>query len=461
MKLRKSLLMKYLGVLGIYVLLAPILNFILILGIVMYEAINISDQTEGAHLPRYTYHAVEEDWHQSAHEMADLTEEERIEALRQLKKRYPESTVFWVNDKGDVRLKLPEDAAIPDQWTTTAAVQFMKESVNADPFTVVALIGEGDHEGFMAIQIPRSEFTVPAGASFPAVLTPIVYIMIVVGMNIGLFIFLSWLYFARIRRRLTTLRTAMKDAKQTGEFPTVPVRQADEIADLERSFNEMAWQLKESHKREQEEEQLRRELIANLSHDLRTPLTVIRGHAYSLGQEDLSQKGKRSLEAIDAKIRYLGELIDNLLSFTLLTAGKYPYNPEKMDVVRLLRIIVASWYPVLEKEGFEIDVQLPEQPVYWEVDEQWFHRIWDNVFQNVLRYAREGRFVAVSIEKSSARTCLILEDRGPGMDATNVSKGAGIGLSIVSLMAEEMNMQWYITSSEKGTRCSLCKEDLC
>src|SRR5690606_2254158 len=147
------------------------------------------------------------------------------------------------------------------------------ESVNADPFTVVALIGEGDHEGFMAIQIPRSEFTVPAGASFPAVLTPIVYIMIVVGMNIGLFIFLSWLYFARIRRRLTTLRTAMKDAKQTGEFPTVPVRQADEIADLERSFNEMAWQLKESHKREQEEEQLRRELIANLSHDLRTPLT--------------------------------------------------------------------------------------------------------------------------------------------------------------------------------------------
>lgn len=458
MKLRKSLLVRYLGVLILYMILAPLLNIILFIGYDVYTVVN--DRLEGHRehrRPQYTYRSVEEAWHQAAREIADLPDEAKAARLRQMKDAYPEATLFWVDAAGDTRLTLPQDADVPDKWTAAMAVEFMKVSVNADPFTIVALLGEDGSGGFMTIQLPQSVFKSPAVTGAGSLLTSVMAFMAYVGLNIGLFVFLSWLYFARIRKRLTTLRHAMKKAEATGDFMTVPVRKDDEIADLERSYNEMARQLRESQKREQEEEQLRRELIANLSHDLRTPLTVIRGHAYTLGQEGLSRKGKRSLAVIDDKIRRLGELIDNLLSFSLLTAGKYPYTPKEMDVVRLVRVIAASWYPVLEAEGFEIHVELPERPVIWEVDEQWFHRIWDNLFQNVLRHAREGKYVAVKLETGGGRTCFVLEDRGPGMKAKSRAKGAGIGLSIVSLMAEAMDLKWHISSSGKGARATLCK----
>lgn len=452
-KWRKSLLAQYLVVVVIFIGLVPLLNSAIIWGYRQFLDI------EHGITPKYEYREVEETWHEAAKKMAGDSDAVREEKLKRLKEKYPEATVFWVDGEGVTRLKLPRDADVPDEWTAPMAVAFMKSSVLADPFTVVALLGEDEQDGFMTIQIPRSLFSAPAEQNMYSMLTPFVAFFVIVGLNVGLFVFLSWLFFSRIRRRLTTLQQAMREAEVTGDFVTVPVRKDDEIADLERSFNRMAEQLKESREREQAEEQLRRELIANLSHDLRTPLTVIRGHAYSLAQEDLSEKGTRSLAVIDDKIRYLGELIDNLLSFSLLTAGKYPYRPERLDVVRLLRAITASWYPLLERESFDVEVKLPELEIFWEVDKQWFQRIWDNLFQNALRYAKEGKYVGVSVQVGNERTCLTLEDRGPGLENTRTaSKGAGIGLSIVSLMAETMDLKWHIESSEQGTRCFLCKD---
>lgn len=453
MKFRRSLLVQYLGVLGLFILLAPILNLLIVFVYVIYIPLDFSPQYE----PKYTFHEVKETWHQAAENMTPLSDEKKADKLTQLKTKYPESTMFWVDRAGGTRLKLPQSADVPDAWTAPMVVQFMKESVDADPYTVVALLGEKRDDGFIVLQLPRSEFTVPIDP-VSTFLTPTVTFFVVVGLNIGLFIFMSWLYFYRIRKRLTMLQSVMQGVEETGNFEMVPVRKDDEVADLERSFNQMSQQLMESREREQAEEQLRRELIANLSHDLRTPLTVIRGHAYSLGQESLSEKGAQSLAVIDDKIRYLGQLIENLLSFSLLTAGKYPYQPEQVDVVRELRTITASWYPVLENEGFEVDVRLSEQTIYWQLDKQWFQRIWDNLFQNVLRYAKEGRYVGISVENNADRTCLVLQDRGPGIGKQATSKGAGIGLSIVALMAKEMNLKWYVRSSETGTTCFICQD---
>src|SRR5690606_31635953 len=149
---------------------------------------------------------------------------------------------------------------------------------------------------------------------------------------------------------------------------------------LGQAFNHMIDDLESSRKREQEEEALRKQLIANISHDLRTPLTTIRGHAYTLQKENLSTKGKESLLLIENKVDMLSMLLDNLLSFSLLSAGKYPIERSKTDVTRVLRTSVASWYPIFEKEGFEVNIQLLEKAAYWDIDPHWFTSILDNLF---------------------------------------------------------------------------------
>lgn len=446
MKFRYSLLVKYLGIVGLYFVLVPIA--LLLVNVAYYP----QDEWQAA---KYTTDEIEEQWHATAKKMPSLSSKQKIQLLTKLKRQYPEATLFWVDARGKTRFQLPEDASVRKTWNTSATVEFMKKSYDADPFTVVALLGEKGADGFMTIQMPRTYTEVKYDRDTNFSFAWLFFFNI--GVVIGLFLFLSWLFFFRLRRRLLKLQAAMRTAEQTGVFTTVAVSGKDEIAELEYSFNRMAVELEESKVREQQEEQLRRELIANLSHDLRTPLTVLRGHAYALKQEQLSEEGKHSLVVIDDKIDYLGQLIDNLLSLSLLTAGKFPYHPQPTDVIALLRKIVASWYPILEEDGFEVDVQLPDESLTWEVDPQWFERIWNNLLQNVVRYAQKGKYVGISLLANERETCLLLEDRGPGIKRGSASKGAGIGLSIVTLMTREMAIDWHIESSETGTRCFLCK----
>ena len=87
------------------------------------------------------------------------------------------------------------------------------------------------------------------------------------------------------------------------------------------SFNWMIQQLEVGRKRAYEEELIRHRLIANLSHDLRTPLTILRGHVTRLNHESLSLEGQNSLTEINHTITRVGDLMDDLLTYTLLTSG--------------------------------------------------------------------------------------------------------------------------------------------
>lgn len=226
---------------------------------------------------------------------------------------------------------------------------------------------------------------------------------------------------------------------------------ADEIGRLEEAFNYMVAELSVSRRREAEEEGLRKQLVANLSHDLRTPLTVIRSHLHVLGKEALSQRGQESVALMDERMESLSGLIDNLLSYNLLTSGRLTFKAERKDVLRIVRESAAAWYPLWEKEGFEVDIELESEPLYRVIDEVWFRRILDNLFQNIVRHARSGHYVGVHTDIRDGSPVVIISDKGKGMGGTSESAGAGLGLSIVSLLLQQMELAWKTDSSPQGT----------
>lgn len=281
--------------------------------------------------------------------------------------------------------------------------------------------------------------------------------LLLFGFIMVAFVAISWLFFLRLRKRLTHLQEVMSCSANNNSFPkpiSVRTDRMDEIEQLGSSFNWMIQQLEASRKREYEEELLRHRLIANISHDLRTPLTILRGHVTRLHKASISFEGQHALTEINDTITRVGDLMDDLLSYTLLTSGKHPYRPTSTDIGRLVRASVATWYPVFEENEFQLDVDLPtEETFYWEGDPSWMTRVIDNLFQNILRHAAGGKYANIVVDVGKER--IIIADRGPGMDNSSYEGGAGIGLSTSIYMLKQMKLRADFTSNEHGTSVAI------
>ncbi|MGG3528247.1 ATP-binding protein [Bacillus pseudomycoides] len=92
------------------------------------------------------------------------------------------------------------------------------------------------------------------------------------------------------------------------------------------------------------------------------------------------------------------------------------------------------------------------------MDVNWFQRIMDNIIQNVIRHAADGKFIGIHINIKNNKEVISIVDHGPGIQNGDPSnKGAEIGLSTISLMAKEMHLSWNITSDQYGTTFSITK----
>ncbi|WP_249871979.1 sensor histidine kinase [Oceanobacillus saliphilus] len=393
--------------------------------------------------------AIEGKWHEEANDLQHISEEQIIQHFAKWKKSYPEASMFWVDENGVLAEQMDVKEELPYDWTPSFTAKFIKERYGGDPFTVIAFIGKDETNGFIVLEITRKSFQPPLQTVYDQYGTILLIGMILI---ILLFITVSFLFFRSIRKRLLQLQEAMAIRDVDGLPIQIDVKKMDEIGQLEKTFNEMVLELRESKQREQEEEQLRRELIANLSHDLRTPLTKLRAQTYSLGRETLTQQGKQAVKALETSIVDTDRLIDNLMSYTLLMASKYKLDRKEIDVVRYVRESLASWYHLFEKEEFDIEVELhPFKNNKWKIDPIWLGRIIDNLLQNVLRHAKNGKYIGVKTESTDEYDAFVFIDRGKGMKNESIERGVGIGLSIVDMMVKGMKLDWDIESSEKGT----------
>lgn len=396
---------------------------------------------------------VEEKWLVEAKNIKNVTEETIAQHFKNWKDQYPKSSMFWVSEDGTLLTTLNVTEQLPLKWTPAFTTKFIKEHYGEDPFTVIAFLGQDESNGFIVFEIPREVFNPPLKNVYEQYGNLLIIGVFVI---ILFFIAISFLFFRGIRKRLLHLQEAMEIRDVDGLPIATKVKKKDEIGQLEQSFNRMVCELRESKNREQKEEQLRRELIANLSHDLRTPLTKIRAQSYSVSKEVISESGKQAIKAMETSIVNIDALIENLMSYTLLTASKYKFEAKEINVIRFVREQMTTWYPVFEKEGFEINIELqPFEKNEWQIDPIWLGRIFDNLFQNILRHASSGKYIGVETESTERYDAFIIKDHGNGMKNESNAKGAGIGLSIVDIMVKGMDLDWAIESSESGTQIKI------
>ena len=221
----------------------------------------------------------------------------------------------------------------------------------------------------------------------------------------------------------------------------------DELAELARTLNGMAAELEQARG-------LERAFLLSVSHDLRTPLTSIRGYAEALtdGTIPATDEQRRAATVIAAESRRLARLVDDLLDLARLDARQFSLHPRAVDAATVVATAVDAFRPAAGDLGIDLTVDTPES-VPTTVDADRLAQIVGNLVENALKYARREIVVTVTHVEPDAFELRVVDD-GPGIadaDADRVfdrlfvsrerpgrSVGTGLGLAIVHELAAAM-----------------------
>ena len=199
-------------------------------------------------------------------------------------------------------------------------------------------------------------------------------------------------------------------------------------------------------------ERLRTELITNVSHDIKTPLTSIVNYVDLLAREEpANEKTKEYVEVLQRQSARLKKLTDDLVEASKASTGNLPVNAEKLELGVLLDQTTGEYGERLSQKNLDLRVAKPEEPVYVQADPRHLWRILDNLMNNILKYAqpgtrvylnleREGRKAALSFRNISAQPLNIrpeeLTERFVRGDSARSTEGSGLGLAIAASLAK-------------------------
>lgn len=233
------------------------------------------------------------------------------------------------------------------------------------------------------------------------------------------------------------------------------------LAELAGNINKLKHGVKISKKEQAKSERLKTELITNVSHDLRTPLTSIITYTELLKSKELGEEERSAyIEIIDRKSKRLKVLIDDLFEASKMASGNIDLVLEKVDINQLLKQALAEYDEWVSQSTLQFRVSIPENPVYVYVDGQKFWRVFDNLIGNILKYTLENTRVYLSIEYIGDKVLVTFKnvskyelaensdelfERFKRGDTSRHTEGSGLGLaiakSIIDLHEGNMNIE--------------------
>ena len=271
---------------------------------------------------------------------------------------------------------------------------------------------------------------------------------------------------------LKELEKAANEIKQGNLDYNIKINSKDEIAQLSQTFEEMRLRLKESLELQQQYEENRRELISNISHDLKTPITSIKGYVEGIkdGVADTPEKMDKYVTTIYTKAIYMDNLINDLFLFSKLDLNKENFKYQKVDMVSYIKDCVDEISFDIDTSEVELASILPEKLIYAEIDVQQIKRTIMNIVGNSIKYKKDEKLkVDIILSESKDYITVEIKDNGKGIPVeslayiferfyrSDVSRGTtvggtGLGLAIAKKIIEEHKGKiWAESELGEGT----------
>lgn len=258
---------------------------------------------------------------------------------------------------------------------------------------------------------------------------------------------------------LDELANAARDIGAQNLSRRVNMQGTDEIADVARAFNEMASRLEQA-------ETLRRNLLADVAHELRTPVTVLQGNLRAI-LDDVYPLEKEEVARLYEQTLHLTRLIDDLRELAQAEAHQLPLNLSAVDVAKLVKETAVTFRPICESEGIMLRAELLGALPVIQADHARLRQSLNNLLENAIRHTPAGGVVTMQAEQLPGELQLRVVDTGEGIPVEHLEHvfdrfyrvdaarsremgGSGLGLAIVQAITEAHGGRVTVESAGKG-----------
>ncbi len=315
------------------------------------------------------------------------------------------------------------------------------------------LVGKTTANGEYVVLVSASLSQVVDAALVLQSLAPSVGIIVLI-----LALFAAWQFSRWFTTPISNL-TKASHVMANGDYSVqVSTQRTDEFGELSDEFNKMAREVRRSA-------QLQTELLANVSHDLRTPLTLIRGYAETLRDITGAKPEKRNdqLNIIIDETDRLTLLVNSILELSKVSAGVEKYQPMPIELAPFCEAIAARYHGICLQNGWQLQLDLPSEPIVIVADAAMLERALDNLLGNAMHHIGADNTFVLRAYPTDVHSCRIeVEDHGEGISPeeqealferyyrSRTSKGrqgTGLGLSIARAIFQQHGFRFGVEST--------------
>ncbi len=289
---------------------------------------------------------------------------------------------------------------------------------------------------------------------------------------LGIIVF-SVLFLLLQKRSLEYIRKlyeAMQNISEGDLNTEVEVIGDDEFSSMAASLNQMTQDIRSLMDKERESERTKNELITNIAHDLRTPLTSIIGYLELLSVDNSlpPEMEKKYIDIAYTKAKRLEKLIEELFGFTKLNCGKISMKVGQVDIIKLLSQLLEEFYPSFMEKNLVYELRSNVSVKVITADGNLLARLFDNLINNAIKYGADGKRIIVDVEAEDTVVTVSVTNFGyviPEKDLpllfnkfyrvehsrSAATGGTGLGLAIAKNIVDMHGGDIHVTSDLNGT----------
>lgn len=261
----------------------------------------------------------------------------------------------------------------------------------------------------------------------------------------------SYYIFRKIKKPLDVMIDGMEKVEQGDMNVLLDIHGEREFMMIQNAFHHMVKELEEKRLENEQLTRGRRQMLLELSHDIKTPVSTIKSYALALEQNMVPEEERgKYYHVIAKKADRVNILSDDLFTMLKMESEDYKLELKPLDIAELIRKICAEFYQEIVGAGFDFEIDLPEERVMIEGDERLFSRVISNLLVNARKYNLSGHEIGISLVQAE-HICIRVTDDGVPIDASiaetmfhpfvrgeharSTSGGTGLGLAIAKGVA--------------------------